>query len=75
MDKHIQMMLDYDPLCANCQKVANLTGAAAYVVGRPGKQDRVIQSGMFTPIARRACRMGGLSIRWVSWPIGWTYGR
>jgi hypothetical protein len=50
-----------------CQKSANLTDAAAYIIGTSqGTNRRVIQSGMFTPIAG-----GGLKILYVRWPDGW----
>ena len=74
MTKYTDMMHDYDPLVGICQKVANQSGAAAYIICKAGGQDRVIQSGMFTPIADKASVVAPM-IRWACWPEGWRYER
>ena len=72
---HKNDVLSTDPLCAYCQQIANRTGQAAYVIGRLGKQDRVMQSGMFIAAARQRNHEHRYWIRWVSWPRGWYYAR
>ena len=55
-----------------CKQTANRTGEAAYIVAPINGKRRVMQSGMFGPLARRKAISGGLSIYWAVWP-DWRY--